>query len=206
MRSRFIRSARSEDRKNTHMTPSKIRETLSPLWKTRWPAFIWGPPGVGKSSVIAQLARDRGKPLVDIRAPLLDPTDLRGIPAVVGDRAEWFPPAFLPRAGDKPGVLFFDELNAASPIMQASLYQIILDRKIGEYQLPDSWTIVAPGNREEDRSVVFRMPDALANRFVHLEFVSFDDWRVWATVRKLHPTVIGFLSMRRELLFRGEGR
>ena len=190
------------------MTPSKIRETLSSLWTTRWPAFIWGPPGVGKSSVIAQLAKERGQPLVDIRAPLLDPTDLRGIPAVVGDRAEWFPPGFLPRAGDKPGVLFFDELNAASPIVQASLYQLILDRKIGEYQLPDGWTIVAAGNREEDRSVVFRMPDALANRFVHLEFdVSFDDWRIWATGRKLHPMVIGFLTMRRELLFkRGEGR
>ena len=190
------------------MTPSNIRETLLSLWKTRWPAFIWGPPGVGKSSVIAQLAKERGEPLVDIRAPLLDPTDLRGIPAVVGDRAEWFPPGFLPRAGDKPGVLFFDELNAASPIVQASLYQLILDRKIGEYQLPDGWTIVAAGNREEDRSVVFRMPDALANRFVHLEFdVSFDDWRAWAIGRKLHPTVIGFLSLRRELLFkRGEGR
>ena len=190
------------------MTPSNIRETLLSLWKTRWPAFIWGPPGVGKSSVIAQLAKERGEPLVDIRAPLLDPTDLRGIPAVVGDRAEWFPPGFLPRAGDKPGVLFFDELNAASPIVQASLYQLILDRKIGEYQLPDGWTIVAAGNREEDRSVVFRMPDALANRFVHLEFdVSFDDWRIWATGRKLHPMVIGFLTMRRELLFkRGEGR
>ena len=183
------------------MTPTRLRTTLESLWNTRWPAFIWGPPGVGKSSLVTQLARDRGMPLVDIRAPLLDPTDLRGIPAVVGDRAEWFPPSFLPRAGAPAGVLFFDELNAAPPIVQASLYQLILDRRIGEYQLPDGWIIVAAGNREEDRSVVFRMPDALANRFVHLEFdASFDDWRAWAVSRQLHPNIIAFLSVRRELL------
>lgn len=183
------------------MTPSKIRQNLDSLWKTRWPAFIWGPPGVGKSAIVAQLAAERGLQLVDIRAPLLDPTDLRGIPAVVGDRAEWFAPSFLPREGAAPGVLFFDELNAAPPIVQASLYQLVLDRRIGEYRLPDGWHIVAAGNREQDRSVVYRMPDALSNRFVHLEFnASFDDWREWAVRRRLNPTVIAFLSFRRELL------
>jgi MoxR-like ATPase len=183
------------------MTPSQIRNNLDALWNTRWPAFIWGPPGVGKSAIVAQLAADRGLQLVDIRAPLLDPTDLRGIPAVVGDRAEWFAPSFLPREGAPPGILFFDELNAAPPIVQASLYQLVLDRRIGEYRLPDGWRIVAAGNREQDRSVVYRMPDALANRFVHLEFApSFDDWRAWAVRRQLNPMVIAFLSLRRELL------
>ncbi|MEY3025899.1 MAG: hypothetical protein RLZZ238_796 [Planctomycetota bacterium] len=185
------------------MTPSQIRQTLDNLWKTPWPAFIWGPPGVGKSAVVAQLAAERGLPVVDIRAPLLDPTDLRGIPAVVGDRAEWFAPSFLPRADATPGILFFDELNAAPPIVQASLYQLVLDRKVGEYTLPDGWRIVAAGNREEDRSVVHRMPDALSNRFVHLEFEpAFEDWRRWAVGRGLDPTVVAFLSLRRELLHR----
>lgn len=188
------------------MTPTQIRDNLDALWNTRWPAFIWGPPGVGKSAVVADLARDRGLEIIDVRAPLLDPTDLRGIPAVVGDRAEWFAPAFLPREGRAPGVLFFDELNAAPPIVQASLYQLVLDRRVGEYRLPDGWRIVAAGNREKDRSVVFRMPDALANRFVHLEFEpSFDDWRVWAVQRRLHPMVVAFLSLRRELLHKPGG-
>ena len=119
------------------MTPTQIRQALERLWRTRWPAFIWGPPGVGKSAVVTQLAREGGLPVIDIRAPLLDPTDLRGIPAVVGDRAEWFAPSFLPRADATPGILFFDELNAAPPIVQASLYQLVLDRRIGEYTLPD---------------------------------------------------------------------
>lgn len=190
------------------MTPREVTKSLASIWKTRWPAFIWGPPGVGKSSVVAQLARERGLELVDVRAPLLDPTDLRGIPAVVGDRAVWFPPAFLPRADANPGILFFDELNAATPIVQASLYQLVLDRRIGEYALPDGWTIVAAGNREEDRSVAFRMPEALANRFVHLEFAAnFDDWRVWAIGRGIHPMIVALLGLRRELLHKpGSGR
>ena len=188
------------------MTPSQIRKNLDALWKTRWPAFIWGPPGVGKSAIVAQLAAERGLALLDIRAPLLDPTDLRGIPAVVGDRAEWFAPSFLPRADAPRGILFFDELNAAPPIVQASLYQLVLDRRIGEYTLPSGWHIVAAGNREQDRSVVFRMPDALANRFVHLEFeASFDDWRSWAIARGLNPIVVAFLSLRRELLHKPGG-
>ncbi|MEY5061258.1 MAG: hypothetical protein RIS45_1179 [Planctomycetota bacterium] len=188
------------------MTPTQIRANLDALWSTRWPAFIWGPPGVGKSAIVAQLARERGLELVDIRAPLLDPTDLRGIPAVVGDRAEWFAPSFLPREGAAPGVLFFDELNAAPPIVQASLYQLVLDRRIGEYRLPDGWVVVAAGNREQDRSVVYRMPEALSNRFVHLDFQpSFDDWRRWAVSRQLHASVVAFLSLRRELLHKPGG-
>jgi len=188
------------------MTPSEIRANLDALWNTRWPAFIWGPPGVGKSAIVAQLARERGLELVDIRAPLLDPTDLRGIPAVVGDRAEWFAPSFLPREGARPGVLFFDELNAAPPIVQASLYQLVLDRRIGEYRLPDGWCVVAAGNREQDRSVVYRMPEALSNRFVHLDFQpAFDDWRRWALSRRLHASVVAFLSLRRELLHKPGG-
>ena len=188
------------------MTPCEIRSNLDALWTTRWPAFIWGPPGVGKSAIVADLAKERGLELIDIRAPLLDPTDLRGIPAVVGDRAEWFAPSFLPRADARPGVLFFDELNAAPPIVQASLYQLVLDRRIGEYRLPDGWRIVAAGNREEDRSVVYRMPDALANRFIHLDFQpSFADWRHWAVRRRLNPLVVAFLSLRPELLHKPNG-
>lgn len=188
------------------MKPSEVRIALQTLWSTRWPAFIWGPPGVGKSSVVNQLARERGVEVLDVRAPLLDPTDLRGIPAVVGDRAVWFPPSFLPDADATPGVLFFDELNAAAPIVQASLYQLVLDRRIGEYRLPDGWIIIAAGNREEDGSLVYRMPDALANRFVHLQFeASYDDWKAWAMGRRIHPTIIGLLGIRRELLHKPGG-
>ena len=184
------------------MRPVRISEVLRKIITNRWPAFIWGPPGAGKSSVVAEVASELKRPLRDIRAPLLDPTDLRGIPAIKDGRAVWCPPAFLPTPDEDPGILFFDELNAAPPLVQASLYQLTLDRKVGEYELPDGWSIIAAGNRAEDRAITFRMPSALANRFIHIDFeVNLDDWRRWAAVAGVHPLVTAFLSMRPELLY-----
>jgi len=174
----------------------------------RWPAFIWGPPGVGKSSIVHAIAAERGIPVVDLRASLLDPTDLRGIPAIDSGRAVWCPPAFLPSASDTPGILFLDEINAAPPLVQASLYQLVLDRRVGEYELPSGWWIVAAGNRNQDRAVTFRMSSALANRFVHLTLEpDVEDWRNWAIERRLHPLVVSFIAVRPAMLWQepGEG-
>ena len=184
------------------MKPSRVETVLSHTLTTRWPTFLWGPPGVGKSSIVRKIADDKGLHLLDVRASLLDPTDLRGLPYVADDRAHWSPPSFLPHEPDSQGLLFFDELNAAPPLVQASLYQLTLDRRVGEYELPAGWSIVAAGNRAEDGSVTYRMPAALANRFIHLEFeVNFEDWRSWAVHHGIHYLVRGFLSTRRELLF-----
>lgn len=184
------------------MKPTRVEEVIEHILSTRWPAFIWGPPGVGKSSVVRTIALRRKLQLLDIRASLLDPTDLRGIPTVTDDKARWCPPSFLPSDPNSEGILFFDELNAAAPLVQASLYQLTLDRRVGEYILPEKWRILAAGNRAEDSSLTFRMPAALSNRFVHLDFeVDFDDWRKWAVGHDIHPLVLGFLSTRQELLF-----
>ena len=187
------------------MKPSRIEHVLHKLIQTRWPAFVWGPPGVGKSAVVRAVAQSLGMPLIDLRASLLDPTDLRGIPAIENGRAVWCPPSFLPGPDQPPGLLFLDEINAAPPLVQASLYQLVLDRRVGEYELPEGWRIVAAGNRAGDRAVVFRLSSALANRFVHLDFdVDFQDWRTWAVGRGIVPEVIAFLSLRPALL-RAEG-
>lgn len=184
------------------MKPSRVSEVLAELLSTRWPVFLWGPPGVGKSSVVASVAEKQKLELIDVRASLLDPTDLRGIPAIENGKAIWAPPSFLPNNPSSAGILFFDELNAAPPLVQASLYQLTLDRRIGEYQLPEGWRILGAGNRAEDASVVFRMPSALSNRFVHVDFeVDVDDWSEWAISKKVHPLVIGFIRLRREMLF-----
>lgn len=184
------------------MKPTRVEEVIDHVLSTRWPAFIWGPPGVGKSSVVREVAARRKLELLDIRASLLDPTDLRGIPTVSEGTARWCPPSFLPADPDSEGILFFDELNAAPPLVQASLYQLTLDRRVGEYVLPDKWRILAAGNRAEDSSLTFRMPAALSNRFIHLDYeVDFDDWRKWAIDHDIHPMVLGFLSTRQEILF-----
>jgi hypothetical protein len=153
---------------------------------------------------VAQIAKDRGIGYIDLRLSLLDPTDLRGIPFFNAekDEAVWAPPSFLPDGSVSEGILFLDELNTAAPMVQASAYQLILDRKIGEYHLPEGWSIVAAGNRESDRGVVFRMAAPLANRFVHLEMeASVDDWRTWAISKHIDPSIIGFISHRPDALF-----
>ena len=185
---------------NYTLKPSQVSEALGVLVGIKQPIMIWGPPGVGKSAIVKQVADESDLELRDVRAILLDPVDLRGLPHINGDgRAHWAVPEFLPREGK--GILFLDELTAAPQLTQAACYQLILDRKLGEYELPDGWTIIAAGNRESDRGVVHRMPSPLTNRFVHLDFgVDLDDWTKWATTHGIATEVIAFLRFRDELL------
>ena len=185
---------------NYTLKPSQVSEALDILVGIKQPIMIWGPPGVGKSAIVKQVADESDLELRDVRAILLDPVDLRGLPHINGDgRAHWAVPEFLPREGK--GILFLDELTAAPQLTQAACYQLILDRKLGEYELPDGWTIIAAGNRESDRGVVHRMPSPLTNRFVHLDFgVDLDDWTKWATKHGIATEVIAFLRFRDELL------
>ncbi|XPV68690.1 MAG: AAA family ATPase [Halarcobacter sp.] len=186
------------------MNPQSTKRAIEHLTKRKVPIFLWGPPGIGKSSIVAQIAKEQGIACIDLRLSLLDPTDLRGIPFfnTKDNSAVWAPASFLPDGSEEKGILFLDELNTAAPMVQASAYQLILDRKIGEYTLPDGWSIVAAGNRESDRGVVFRMASPLANRFVHLSMeVSVDDWKEWAKSSGIDTSIIAFISYRPDALF-----
>lgn len=182
------------------MKPLAISSALRSLVLAKQPVFLWGPPGCGKSSVAAQLAESLQLPLQDVRALLLDPVDLRGLPFLGQDgRSKWATPEFLPKDGQ--GILFLDELNAAPAMVQASCYQLVLDRKLGEYTLPDGWAIIAAGNRDCDRAATTRMPTPLRNRFVHLDFeVDGQEWSEWAVRGNIRPEVIAFLRFRPEVL------
>jgi hypothetical protein len=176
------------------MKASSILAALKTLVAARQPAFIWGAPGIGKSSVTAQLASSLNLTLRDLRALLLDPVDLRGLPYVAEGRSKWAIPEFLPAEG--AGILFLDELNAAPAMVQAAFYQLVLDRRLGEYTLPDGWVILAAGNRDADRAYTTRMPTPLRNRFVHLDFeVDAQEWS-----EGLRPEVIAFIRFRPQLL------
>src|SRR5271157_4659908 len=182
------------------MKASAISDALRVLVAARRPVFIWGGPGVGKSSVVKQLAETLNVPLQDVRALLLDPVDLRGLPFLGSDgRSKWATPEFLPQDGT--GIFFLDELNAAPAMVQASCYQLVLDRKLGEYTLPEGWAIVAAGNRDSDRAATTRMPTPLRNRFVHIDFeVDVQEWSEWSIKANVRPEVIAFIRFRPELL------
>lgn len=170
--------------------------------------FIWGKPGLGKSSMVRQLATDLNLEFVDVRLSQLAPTDLRGLPTVNHDTntMSWAPPNFLPSKDAAPGILFLDEFNMSSGLLQSIAQQLILDRRIGDYVLPDSWTIIAAGNRASDRAAVSEMPAPVANRFVHFNAEpDLEDFKSWAyqslkVSKKTLGVLLGFLNFRPELL------
>ena len=168
------------------------------------PVMLWGPPGVGKSQMVAQVAERHGMPVIDIRLSQMEPSDLRGIPFRVDNQVEWAVPAMLPdieRHGAQ-GILFLDEITSVPPSVSAAAYQLILDRKLGAYTVPDGWAIFAAGNRQGDRGVTYTMPAPLANRFSHYDVdVNLDDWVAWAYASNIDERLIGFLRFRPELLF-----
>ena len=183
------------------MTPADLGRYLSAIVTGRVPhaVMIWGPAGIGKSSIVAQCARRHGLEFVDVRLSQLAPTDLRGLPVPDGTVSRWLPPEFLPTGGS--GVLFLDELNMAPPTMQGVAQQLILDRRVGSYRLPDGWFVWAAGNRKEDRATVFDMPAPLANRFLHLDVgPDLESFLRFGAEASLDERVAAFLSFRPQLL------
>ena len=180
-----------------------VREIESAVSGEHTPLMLWGAPGVGKSALVAQAAQSCGVPMIDLRLSQLEPSDLRGMPYQNNGLVEWAIPSMLPdalRHGAR-GVLFLDEINAALPQVAAAAYQLILDRRLGDYRLPEGWAILAAGNRLGDRGVTYAMPAPLANRFTHVELEpSIEDWLAWAASARVDARLQGFLRQRPDLL------
>jgi hypothetical protein len=191
------------------ISPNKAKAAIKRALLKKRPIFLWGPPGIGKSDIIAQVTDTFSNSLlIDIRLSLWEPTDIKGIPYFDSNigKMVWGAPSELPdeemAAQYDNIVVFFDEMNSAAPAVQAAAYQLILNRRVGQYKLPDNVMIVAAGNREADKGVTYRMPAPLANRFVHLELaVNFDDWFQWAVDNKQHKDVVGYLQFAKQDLY-----
>ena len=188
--------------------PKAAKKSLRKAFKNKRPIFMWGPPGIGKSDIIKQLGEELDAHVIDVRLSLWEPTDIKGIPYFDSNtnKMVWAPPGELPdeemAKQHKQIVLFMDEMNSAAPAVQAAAYQLILNRRVGTYKLPDNVVMVAAGNRETDKGVTYRMPAPLANRFVHLELtVDWDDYFEWATENKIHKDVVGFLTFSKKDLY-----
>jgi len=189
-----------------YQTPvGELGDTLAYLINAGQPAMIWGAPGIGKSQVVQRVAADTDREYIDIRALLLDPVDLRGIPwrdTDNGNITRWAPPAFLPpENADGKFLINLEELPAAPQMVQTALYQLVLDRAIGEYRLPDGAAVVACGNNASDRGVFHRMSPALASRFVHIDAtIDAGEWQNWAIDNDIAPEVIFFVRNDPEAL------
>lgn len=193
---------------NYTITSEQARKSILMAFKARRPIFLWGPPGIGKSEVVAEITQELGGHMIDLRMAQMEPTDIRGIPYFNRDngKMDWAPPIDLPDeelASQYPIiVLFLDEMNSAPPSVQAAGYQLILNRRIGKYVLPDNVVIVAAGNRDSDKGITYRMPMPLANRFLHIEMrPDFTSWQTWAVKQMVHKDVVSYLSFAKQDLY-----
>jgi len=183
------------------MTPKELQQQLKRIAQARLQLsiMIWGPPGIGKSSIVQQVGDELKLPVIDLRLSQLAPTDLRGLPVARDGHSEWYPPDFLPREGE--GILFLDEFNMAVPAMQGIAQQLILDRKVGNYALPEGWLIWAAGNPKGQRVSTHEMPAPLANRFVHWTVeADLESFRTHALDQGLPEELLAFLAFRPRLL------
>ena len=196
--------AKSNDISIRQVGPKAAKRSIRKAIQTRRPTFLWGPPGIGKSDIVKQIGVDAGREVVDVRLALWEPTDIKGIPYYNADQGKmvWAPPAELPTDPESTAIIFLDELNSAPPAVQAAAYQLILNRRVGTYELPKGVDVVAAGNREGDRGVTYRMPAPLANRFIHLEMkIDFDDFQEWAVMNNVHPEVVGYVGFAKQDLY-----
>ena len=159
------------------------------------PVFIWGAPGIGKSSIVEQFAAAVGLPCVSLLGSQLAPEDIIGVPRIVAGRSEFCPPRSIAR--EEPYCLFLDELNACSQEVQKAFYSLILERRIGEYRMPEGSIVVAAGNRAQDSAITRPLSSALLNRMVHVELTADSRvWLEWAAEHGIHPYVYDYICQR----------
>lgn len=183
------------------MRPNQLKLAVGRALRLRAPLMIHGSPGIGKSEIVDQARQEEGfKNMIDLRLSQLDQVDLRGVPSVIDGVTHWNPPEFLPREAST--VLFLDEINSAERGVMAAAYELILNRRVGKYKLPDDAAIICAGNLATDYAMVNQMPSALKNRMTHVTLdVNLDDWCEWAMTKgDIHESVIAFLRFRPGML------
>lgn len=192
---------------NVALRPAQLVQLLIALLGARMPVLITGKPGIGKSDIVALVAKLLGADLMISHPAVEDPTDYKGLPWPKGDDgvAAFLPFGQFARAINYTGKLliwFLDDLGQASPAVQAAAMQLLLAREVNGHKLPDNVVFVAATNRRVDRANVTGILEPVKSRFatiVELE-PDLDDWCQWAFGAGMPPEVIAFLRFRPNLL------
>lgn len=197
-------SSPSEIKKKLDLViPKEGVQTITP--------FIHGVPGIGKSAVVKQIAEERGIMFIDLRLSQHEASDIKGIPFPDPEESvcRWLPPEFIPfetthKYNDTKGILFLDELNRAAPDVLQTIFQLVLDRQVGNLKLRDDWHIVCAGNLgDEDECDVQDFDPALNNRFIHFRMdPDLKSWTRWASKNGIHDDIVAFINAKPAYLYR----
>lgn len=183
------------------MRIDQTMQTLAIAHATDTPLLLWGPPGVGKSSLVKQFAQSLGLPVLDWRLTLMDGVDMRGTPREKNGKTYWAPPVELPTDPESKGILFLDELAQARMEVKNVAAMLVLERRIGEYRLPKGWWIVAASNRLGDNAGTSPLPMHLNNRFWHVDVeCSLEPWLTWAEAHDVDYRTTAYLRYRPQAL------
>ncbi|MBM3983637.1 MAG: ATP-binding protein [Planctomycetes bacterium] len=187
------------------VTLSQARELVRCLSHEQ-SVLLLSPPGVGKSDVVRQAARADGLECKSLLGTQIAPEDVSGVPKIVGERSVFCPPrVLLPENSAAPFCLFLDELPACAPDVQKAFYSLLLERRIGEYQLPKGTWVVAAGNRAEDKALVRTISSALINRVLILNVrIDVAEWIAWASNAEngVRDDVVKFIDANPDALLR----
>ena len=191
------------------VTATDLKQEIRDNMRLGLNTMIWGGPGIGKSEIPQQVADELNIPLLDFRANLFDPVDVRGIPRVIdnetyGAMTSLAPPEIFPteETHGPRGLFMIDELPTAPPATQNAFLQLLLTRQVGNYKMPDGWSCLAAGNRLTDGASVYQMPSPVRNRLMHYELEpSLDAWCEWALKNEVNTTLVSFMRYRPNLLY-----
>jgi MoxR-like ATPase len=148
-----------------------VIEALSVAVSAGVPTLLWGAPGTGKTSAVAALAESLDWPIEVVIGSIREPSDFAGLPVISDGTVRLAPPAWAQRLSTAGhGLLFLDELTTAPPAVQAAMLRVVLERVVGDVQLPARVCVVAAANPPEEAADGWELAPPLANRLVHLNW------------------------------------